>query len=479
MAFADHAATQFRHEDDVTWKDTLIIGVVQCLALIPGVSRSGATMSAGLLRDLDRVTVTKLSFFLSIPALLGATVLQVHDYSGQIADGVGWVNTGTATLVSFIVGYAAVAWLLRFISRHCYSIFIAYRVVLGGAAGRPAGNGRHRGDLSPPPAAVTIGAMTSVTLDDVRDAARRLDGVAHRTPVIRSRTLDDLTGAHVFLKAENLQRVGAFKFRGAYNAICRLAPEQLARGVAAYSSGNHAQAVALAARELGSTAVIVMPEDTPAAKLDAVTGYGAQIVTYDRYTGDREEIGRRLAAERGLALIPPYEHPHVIAGQGTAALELLDDVGELDTLVVPVGGGGLLAGTATLAKGLHRSIRVVGVEPQAGDDTRRSLAAGRRVRIPVPRTIADGQAADIPGELTFSINRRLVDEIVLVGDEQIRAALRFAVDRLKLVLEPSGATGVAALLAASYRPAPGERIGVILSGGNVGAARLAALLGEP
>ena len=317
--------------------------------------------------------------------------------------------------------------------------------------------------------------MTEVTLQDVRDAARQIEGVAHRTPVIRSRTLDELAGAEVFLKAENLQRVGAFKFRGAYNAISRLAPEQLAKGIAAYSSGNHAQAVALAARELGSSAVIVMPEDTPASKLAAVAGYGAEITTYDRYTGNREEIGQRLAAERGLALIPPYEHPHVIAGQGTAALELLEEVGELDALVVPVGGGGLIAGSATAAKGLRPGIRVIGVEPQAGDDTKRSLAAGHRVRIPVPRTIADGQAADIPGELTFSINRRLVDEIVLVGDDEIRAALRFAVDRLKLVMEPSGATGVAALLAGRVDPVP-PRIGVIISGGNVGAARLAELI---
>lgn len=317
-----------------------------------------------------------------------------------------------------------------------------------------------------------------VTLQDVRDAAKQIAGAAHRTPVIRSRTLDALAGAQVFLKAENLQRTGAFKFRGAYNAISRLSPPQLARGIATYSSGNHAQAVALAARELGSSAVIVMPADTPAAKLDAVAGYGAEIVPYDRYTQDREEIGRRLAAERGLALIPPYEHPHVIAGQGTAVLELLDEAGDLDALLVPVGGGGLIAGSATAGKGRQPGIRVVGVEPATGDDTKRSLAAGERVRIPVPRTIADGQAADIPGEITFGINRRLVDEIVLVGDDEIRAALRFAVDRLKLVLEPSGATGIAALLAGRLDPAP-ARIGVILSGGNVGAARLAQLLAEP
>jgi len=316
---------------------------------------------------------------------------------------------------------------------------------------------------------------TVVSLQDIRDAAHRIAGATHRTPVIRSRTLDTLLGAKVFLKAENLQRVGAFKFRGAYNAIARLSAAQLARGIAAYSSGNHAQAVALAARELGSSAVIVMPADTPAAKLDAVAGYGAEIITYDRYTENREQIGAALAHERGLALIPPYEHPDVIAGQGTAALELLDEVGDLDTLVVPVGGGGLIAGSSTAAKGLQPGIRVVGVEPAAGDDTKRSLDAGERVTIPVPRTIADGQAASIPGEITFGINRRLVDEIVLVSDDEIRDGLRFAVDRLKLVLEPSGASGLAALLAGRLTPAP-ARIGVILSGGNVGAARLAQLL---
>lgn len=314
-----------------------------------------------------------------------------------------------------------------------------------------------------------------VTLQDVRDAAKRIDGVAHHTPVIRSRTLDALVGAEVFVKAENLQRIGAFKFRGAYNAIRKLPAEQLARGIAAYSSGNHAQAVALSARELGTTAVIVMPADTPRSKLDAVAGYGAEIITYDRYTGNREEIGLRLAAERGLTLIPPYEHPDVIAGQGTAALELLDEAGPLDALVVPVGGGGLIAGSAIAATGVQPGIRIVGVEPEAGDDTRRSLAAGERVTIPVPRTIADGQAAPTPGELTFSINKDLVDEIVLVSDDEIRAALRFAVDRLKLVMEPSGASGVAALLAGRLDPVP-ARIGVIVSGGNVGAARLAELL---
>ncbi|MFC7388371.1 pyridoxal-phosphate dependent enzyme [Sphaerisporangium rhizosphaerae] len=320
--------------------------------------------------------------------------------------------------------------------------------------------------------------MTSplpVTLDDVHDAAARLKGVAHRTPVLRSRTLDALAGAEVFLKCENFQRVGAFKFRGAYNAVSRLSPEQRARGIAAYSSGNHAQAIALAARELGGTAVILMPEDTPRSKMDAAAGYGAEIVTYDRYTGDRVAIGEALAADRGLALIPPYEHPHVIAGQGTAALELLEEVGELDALVVPVGGGGLIAGSATVAKGLPGRVRVVGVEPEAGDDTRRSLGAGERVSIPVPRTIADGLAADVPGELTFSINRRLVDEIAVVADDEIRAAMRLAFERMKIVMEPSGAAALGALLAGRVDRVPG-RVGVIVSGGNIDAVRFAELV---
>ncbi|MER5303480.1 threo-3-hydroxy-L-aspartate ammonia-lyase [Streptomyces lasiicapitis] len=322
--------------------------------------------------------------------------------------------------------------------------------------------------------------MTStppVTLDDVRDAAARLKGVAHRTPVLRSRTLDARVGAEVFLKCENHQRIGAFKFRGAYNAVSRLAPEQLAKGIASFSSGNHAQAAALAARELGSSAVIVMPEDTPRSKRAAAEGYGAEIVTYDRYTGDREAIGKALAEERGLALIPPYEHPHVIAGQGTAALELIEEVGELDLLLVPVGGGGLIAGSATAAKGLNGDIRVVGVEPEAGDDTKRSLAAGHRVTIPVPRTIADGQAAEIPGELTFSINKRLVDDIALVSDDDIRDAMRFAFERLKTVVEPSGASALAAALSGRVDRVP-PRVGIILSGGNIDAARFAELCGS-
>ena len=317
-----------------------------------------------------------------------------------------------------------------------------------------------------------------ITIDDVRAAAARLDGVAHRTPVLHSRTLDARTGATVYLKAECLQRGGAFKFRGAYNMISALPAEARRRGVAAYSSGNHAQAVAIAAGMLGTTAVILMPQDTPAAKLDATRGYGAEVVTYDRYREDREALGAALAAERGLTLVPPYEHPAVMAGQGTAALELLEEVPGLDLLLAPVGGGGLIAGCATAAKALAPGIRVVGVEPQAGDDTRRSLAAGHRVRIETPRTIADGQQADIPGELTFAVNARLLDGVELVSDADILAAMAFLFDRMKLVTEPSGASAVAALLAGRVS-APGARVGVIVSGGNVGVARFCELLGRP
>ncbi|MFD5005312.1 threo-3-hydroxy-L-aspartate ammonia-lyase [Streptomyces mutabilis] len=320
-------------------------------------------------------------------------------------------------------------------------------------------------------------AAPPVAFSDVQDAAARLDGIAHRTPVLTSRTLDALVGAEVFVKCENFQRVGAFKFRGAYNAASRLPAGQLARGIAAYSSGNHAQAVALAARELGTTAVVLMPEDAPRAKREATAGYGAEIVTYDRYTQDRTALGEALAEERGLALIPPYDHPHVIAGQGTAALELLEETGVLDVLVVPVGGGGLVAGSATAAKALHPGIRVVGVEPEAGDDTKRSLDRGERVTVPVPRTIADGQALPTPGEITFAVNRRLVDAIALVGDDEIVAAMRFAFERLKIVLEPSGATALAALMAGRLEHRP-RRVGVIASGGNVDARRFAELIGR-
>jgi threonine dehydratase len=315
----------------------------------------------------------------------------------------------------------------------------------------------------------------SIELEDVELAAKRLAGVTHRTPVITSRTLDEQTGARVHLKAECFQRGGAFKFRGAYNKISSLDEDALRRGVIAYSSGNHAQAVAIAAALLGARATIVMPADAPPAKLDATRGYGAEVVLYDRWTESREEIGARLAEERGLELVRPYDDPLVMAGQGTVALELLEDAPDLDVLLVPVSGGGLVAGCSTAAKALRPAIRVVGVEPEAGDDTRRSLAAGERVGGEVPRTIADGLQAPMPGELTFEVNRRLVDEVVTVTDDEIVEAMTFLFDRLKLVAEPSGAVGVAALLSGKL-DARGAQAGVVISGGNVGAARFAELV---
>jgi threo-3-hydroxy-L-aspartate ammonia-lyase len=314
-----------------------------------------------------------------------------------------------------------------------------------------------------------------ISLPDVEAAARRLDGVAHRTPVVTSRTLDRLAGARVALKPENLQRGGAFKFRGAYATISSLSEEERGRGVAAFSSGNHAQAVAIAAGLVGTTATILMPLDAPPAKLAATRGYGAEVVTYDRYTEDREALGRALAEDRGLTLVPPYDDARVMAGQGTAALELLADVPDLDLVVVPVGGGGLISGCSTVVRALLPEARVLGVEPEAGDDTRRSLAAGERIEIEVPRTIADGLQAQIPGALTFEVVRERVDGIVTVTDTQLVDAMRFAFERLKLVLEPSGAAGLAAVLAGH---AEGRRAGVILSGGNVGAARFAELLAQ-
>ncbi len=304
-----------------------------------------------------------------------------------------------------------------------------------------------------------------ITADDVRAAARVLDGVAHRTPVVRSRTL----GEHVVIKPECLQRVGAFKFRGAYNKIASL---ERGAEVVAYSSGNHAQAVALASRLLGAHATILMPDDAPASKLAATKGYGADVVSYDRYTGDREAIAAELARERNAVVVPPYDDPLIMAGQGTAALELVEDAGVLDTLVVPLGGGGLIAGCATIAKELGVS-RVVGVEPEAGDDWKRSFAAGHPVEIEVPRTIADGLQTHAPGELTWEVAQRLVDAVVTVTDAQIVDAMRFAFERLKLVVEPSGAVGIAAVLA-GYVTAPS--IGIVISGGNVDAARFASLL---
>jgi threo-3-hydroxy-L-aspartate ammonia-lyase len=300
--------------------------------------------------------------------------------------------------------------------------------------------------------------------DDVRAAARVLDGVAHRTPPIRSRTL----GEHVVLKPENLQRVGAFKFRGAYNKVA-----SLARGteVVAYSSGNHAQAVALASRLLGVRATILMPEDAPPNKVAATRGYGADIVTYDRYTGDREKLAAALARERGAEIVPPYDDPLIMAGQGTAALELLEDGGVVETLVVPLGGGGLIAGCATIAKDLGVG-RVVGVEPEAGNDWQQSFARGERVAIDVPRTIADGLQTHAPGVLAWEVARPLVDEVITVTDAQIVHAMRFAFERLKLVVEPSGAVGLAAFREGLVG---GTSVGIVLSGGNVDAQRFAEL----
>jgi threonine dehydratase len=323
---------------------------------------------------------------------------------------------------------------------------------------------------------VTSDAVTlAIGPEDVEAASERLRDHAHRTPVLSSTTLDERLGATVFLKAENLQRGGAFKFRGAFNAISQLTAEELRRGVLAFSSGNHAQAVALAARLHGASAVIVMPTDAPASKRAATEGYGAEVVTYDRYEEVREEIGKRLAAERGLTVISPYDHPHVIAGQGTAAMELLEQTGPLDAIVVPVSGGGLAAGTATIATALSPGIELHGVEPEQGDDTRRSLEAGERVSVPVPRTIADGLATPTPGALTFPINRALLAGIATVTDEEIVAAMRFLFERMKLVAEPSGAVALAALVSGAVE-LRGARIGVIVSGGNVDADRFADLV---
>ncbi len=315
---------------------------------------------------------------------------------------------------------------------------------------------------------------SALAFDDVLAAAQRLDGVAHRTPVVTSHTLDERTGARVFLKCENLQRMGAFKFRGAYNRIAALDETARARGVVAFSSGNHAQGVALAARLLGAPATIVMPEDAPQSKLAATRGYGAEVVLYDRRTMNRGAIADGLARERGATLVPPYDDPYVIAGQGTCALELCGDV-ELDALLVPVGGGGLLSGCALAATSLAPGIALYGVEPEAGDDFAQSFARGERVEIAVPETIADGQQTTMPGALTFPIVRRLCAGILTVSDDEIRATMRLVFERLKLVVEPSGACALAALLFGKV-DLRGKRVGVVLSGGNVDAARYAAIV---
>jgi threonine dehydratase len=313
------------------------------------------------------------------------------------------------------------------------------------------------------------------TFEDVRAAAARIAGHAHVTPVLRSSRIDAEVGAQVVFKCENLQRVGAFKFRGALNALSRFSPAQRRTGVVAYSSGNHAQAIALAAGLLTIPAVIVMPHDAPAAKVAATLGYGAEVIRYDRFAEDREAIGATLARDRGLTLVPPYDHPDVLAGQGTAALELFGEVGALDALFVPLGGGGLLAGTLLAAEALAPECRVYGVEPEAGDDGRRSLATGRIVRIDVPATIADGAQTTHLGEHTFPIIRRAVTAIRTATDAELVAAMRIFAATMKLVVEPTGCLGLAAVRAAE--DLAGQRVGVVVSGGNVDLGRYAALLG--
>ena len=314
-----------------------------------------------------------------------------------------------------------------------------------------------------------------IDITDIRAASSRIADVVHRTPTLSCRALDKRSAGQVTAKAESLQRTGSFKMRGAYNAVTALPLDARSRGVATYSSGNHAQALARAAELHGVPATIVMPADAPTSKVAATRSMGAEIVTYDRYAADREAVAREVATARGLTLIPPYDDPAVIAGQGTAAVELIEDAGPFDVLVVPVGGGGLIAGCALAAEALAPGARVVGVEPSAGDDTRRSLQAGRRVDIAVPRTIADGQQVTSPGRLTFPIVQRLVHEVVTVDDPEIVEAMRFAAERMKLVLEPSGASALAAVLTGAVDVAS-LRAGVILSGGNVDLARFAELL---
>ena len=315
------------------------------------------------------------------------------------------------------------------------------------------------------------------TYDDVAAAAHRLKGMAHRTPVLRSTSADESTGAQVFFKCENLQRTGAFKFRGAYNTLAQFTPEQRERGVLAFSAGNHAQAIALSARLLDMPAVIVMPEDAPASKMAATREYGAQVVTYNRYTEDREAISRRLAQERGMTLVPPFDHPHVIAGQGTAAMELLEEVPGLDYLFVCVGGGGLLAGSTLAAQAMAPGCRLVGVEPEAGNDGQQSFKAGHIVQIPTPHTIADGAQTQALGQLTFPIIAQGVEDMVTATDEQLVQALRFFAERMKIVVEPTGALAFAGVRNGSV-DVRGKRVGVLISGGNVDLPRYARFLAE-
>ncbi|SFV08422.1 threo-3-hydroxy-L-aspartate ammonia-lyase [Pseudoduganella namucuonensis] len=317
--------------------------------------------------------------------------------------------------------------------------------------------------------------LASPTYEDVAAAARRIEGHAHRTPVLTSRTADEELNAQVFFKCENLQRMGAFKFRGAYNALSRFDARQRKGGVVAFSSGNHAQAIALSARLLDIPATIVMPEDAPAAKVAATKGYGGKVVLYNRYTEDREAIGRRLAEEHGMTLIPPYDHPDVIAGQGTAAKELFEEAGQLDALFVCLGGGGLLSGSALAARALSPGCKIYGVEPEAGNDGQQSFRGGAIVHIDTPKTIADGAQTQHLGDYTFEIIRREVDDILTVSDAQLVEGMRFFASRMKLVVEPTGCLGFAAARAMRDQ-LRGLRVGVILSGGNVDMERFCALL---
>lgn len=315
----------------------------------------------------------------------------------------------------------------------------------------------------------------AIDADDVLEAARRLEGVANRTPLLESRRLNAKLGGRILLKAENFQRTGSFKFRGGYNAVAVLTPEQKAAGIVAYSSGNHAQGVALGAALHGVPATIVMPTDAPPNKIEATRGYGADIITYDRYRESREQIGADLSERQGRTLIKPYDHPPVMAGQGTALHEALVDEPEIDTVVVCLGGGGLLAGSATIAKHHRFDMRIFGVEPDAGDDHRRSRLAGERVDVGVPVTIADGQQTTSPGELTWPINDEYVNEFLGVSDAEIVAAMRLLFEQFKVVAEPSGASALAAILAGTI-DVEGRTVAVTLSGGNVTAARFAQLV---
>ncbi len=306
----------------------------------------------------------------------------------------------------------------------------------------------------------------AINADMVRDAARRIVPLARRTPVLTSRSLDDRAGLSLFLKCENFQRGGAFKIRGASNLILSLTPDQLTRGVVAFSSGNHAQATAIAARHVGATATIVMPHDAPRSKMEATRAQGATIVTYNRFTEDREAVAARIIADTGAVLVPPFDHPLVMAGQGTAALELMEEIPDLDALLVCVGGGGLLSGSATIAKDIRPAIRVFGVEPELASDAARSLAAGERIAIPPPDTIADGLRTPVTGKLAFPIIRHHVEAILTVSEDEIRAAMRLVIERMKMIIEPSSAVTVAAAISGRL-PAGISRLGLVISGGNV------------